>query len=407
MGSISDEWRVRRVAHLLRLLNSPCDSWQHVALVVLMVFRSPWFDAVCADLARILPGVRLKVVEGPAGLFVSSNGWWIEEGVWHGAQPWQLPLDSLGRRYCPSTAVDKHRYFDWYVRRHVRELTQQLRKQLRHEHESALVTRVLERASLTPYVKTSLIAGLVVRAGPPLHVALDWITSPMDRKALIALVSGEWFLARYAGNFFAKDLLPDGARWEKNGYLTQERSRICLACWQRDRAVLLEDEGHVLFECPEHAVARERLLKNLVPNTLELVQAASSSNAKLLAILSSFQPRDWDILGKVCGQMRQGRRRFRAKFETLNARFLREAFAPLRSAWRNNGKYVCRHGVMFASRQPLRCACLSKVDCSSWSKARFMPSLDHELKAIVARPFDLASFCRLGELHAEVRRLGW
>ena len=39
--------------------------------------------------------------------------------------------------------------------------------------------------------------------------------------------------------------------------------------------------------------------------------------------------------------------------------------------------------------------------------ARFMPSLDHELKAIVAVRFNRESFERLAVLQARARLLGW
>ena len=42
-----------------------------------------------------------------------------------------------------------------------------------------------------------------------------------------------------------------------------------------------------------------------------------------------------------------------------------------------------------------------------WGSARFMPSLDYELKAIVAVRFSKESFERLIVLQARARLLGW
>ena len=42
-----------------------------------------------------------------------------------------------------------------------------------------------------------------------------------------------------------------------------------------------------------------------------------------------------------------------------------------------------------------------------WALARFMFALDDELKAIVAAPFNLQEFHRLGVLQARARSLGW
>ena len=49
------------------------------------------------------------------------------------------------------------------------------------------------------------------------------------------------------------------------------------------------------------------------------------------------------------------------------------------------------------------------VDTSDldWDQARFMPALDQELKSIIAVPFDLSTYERLGSLQSQARRLGW
>eukprot|EP00973_Karenia_brevis_P026665 3678656-Karenia_brevis.AAC.1 len=92
------EWRVRRLAHLLRLLNAPPDSWQHVALLALKLMRSPWFIAAEADLHVLLPEIQLGIAVSSFGDFVYSTGFWCDD-VWRSAQPFALRQDSLGRRH--------------------------------------------------------------------------------------------------------------------------------------------------------------------------------------------------------------------------------------------------------------------------------------------------------------------
>ena len=42
VANCADEWRVRRLAHFIRLANSPPDSLEHVALLVLHSVNAPW-----------------------------------------------------------------------------------------------------------------------------------------------------------------------------------------------------------------------------------------------------------------------------------------------------------------------------------------------------------------------------
>eukprot|EP00973_Karenia_brevis_P056554 7867831-Karenia_brevis.AAC.1 len=77
-------------------------------------------------------------------------------------------------------------------------------------------------------------------------------------------------------------------------------------------------------------------------------------------------------------------------------------------AWRTAGHRVCRHGVFFTSSQAANdCPCLaSTVSQDLWRHAKFMPSIDVELKALVCVKFNAQSFLRLGVLQAELRRRG-
>ena len=66
------------------------------------------------------------------------------------------------------------------------------------------------------------------------------------------------------------------------------------------------------------------------------------------------------------------------------------------------------HGVFFTAPRGMTCPCMRRFSADvDWAKARFMPHLDSQLKAITVAPFDLAKFVRLGQLRAQVARLGW
>ena len=67
---------------------------------------------------------------------------------------------------------------------------------------------------------------------------------------------GDWFLAKYAHNFFAKSLLP---RSQHHLALVagavDSPSAVCMACWHFRRKPLLEDEFHIVCVCPEYPIA--------------------------------------------------------------------------------------------------------------------------------------------------------
>ena len=107
--SIPVEWRVRRVAHFLRLLNSPPDSLQHLALMVFRELGTQWYTACLEDLYLVLPNIHIHVgMQVRTGTpFVYSTGYWSEVGEWISAQPFGLQYDSLGRRSCSRTPINQ------------------------------------------------------------------------------------------------------------------------------------------------------------------------------------------------------------------------------------------------------------------------------------------------------------
>jgi hypothetical protein len=92
--------------------------------------------------------------------------------------------------------------------------------------------------------------------------------------------------------------------------------------------------------------------------------------------------------------------------ESDNLRVETANFAAKKAAWRVKGKLSCRHGVLF-SRAPAggcKFMCSSTVP-TDWEHAKLMPSISTELRTIVAVPFALATYVRLGLLQARLRQL--
>jgi hypothetical protein len=80
-----------------------------------------------------------------------------------------------------------------------------------------------------------------------------------------------------------------------------------------------------------------------------------------------------------------------------------------KAAWRFKGKYSCRHGVLFRSAPAGGCKCMSISGSSDadWEHAVYMPGLCHDLKIVVAVPFDKTNYERLTILRARAVRLEW
>ena len=98
----------------------------------------------------------------------------------------------------------------------------------------------------------------------------------------------------------------------------------------------------------------------------------------------------------------------RRNFEARENQLLQQGFDARRLQWRSRGLAVCRHGVFFALARIAECPCMAR-DCSpdEWKDAKKMAGIDHDLKAIIVCPFDLANFRRIGQLRAELQRLNY
>jgi hypothetical protein len=236
---------------------------------------------------------------------------------------------------------------------------------------------------------------------------MDWIKSPLHRSAVVALLCGDLCIARYAGNFFAKLFIPNRIDHIRDAEsLGVEPSRVCIACWHKHRQIVLEDEGHVFFECREYDEPREEFMSAVSNDTKRRIISEGTGNDKLASVFQSSTETDWIAFGRFAARIRYARRLLRQQFEARGQRATNIGYVQRKLQWRRDGKFVCRHGVFFRLPPSDGCACL-RPDAGDWTHAVYMPALDMDLKAIVLERFDLGSCTRLGVLQAAARRRGW
>jgi hypothetical protein len=404
-GCCTVEWRVRRVGLLLRLLNAPPDSWQHVALMHFVLSPNAWYYAAISDLQRVIPLIALPIGCGPAGPFIYSTVS-MHNGELLSAQPLALQCDSSGRRSSRPMVEGACKEEAGIIQAHIRNITRRLRAQLTHEESSDRSERLLHQMNNHSYGKSSLAACMVSGSGPRLSIALAFCVVPGHTAALAAFFGGDFFLGRYAGNYFAKPLLPSQTKHRTRlTALNIEASRVCLYCWQYLREMHLEDEAHVVLRCHQYDRQRRDLIMELSQDTLQAMDQTAANQAKLVTLLMSKLPEDWRALGKFLARARQIRRKTRTRLQRLSDRLERHSFDAYKTSWKKEGKFVCRHGVFFETTAP--CPCLGPSSEADWSHARLMPVIDDELKCLTIDTFDPFVFARLGVLQAELRRRAW
>ena len=178
--------------------------------------------------------------------------------------------------------------------------------------------------------------------------------------------------------------------------------KVCLPSWHFRRQAVLEDEFHVACVCPSYQRARQAFLNKTPPDV------ALNRQLDLCRLLSLGDTVYSEALGQFLLSVRQTRRKLKVDFERFNDRVCTRSFSCKRVAWRLRGKYCCRHGVLFRHPPTHGCKCMSpSLLDEDWSHAASMPALDHEIKCIVASPFDKQLSKRLGALQAEARLLQW
>ena len=165
------------------------------------------------------------------------------------------------------------------------------------------------------------------------------------------------------------------------------------------RQAFRESEYHVFCVCPEYEAARQEFTAERPLNTI----------ADMMTALSCKTKADAEKLGKFLTRMRQKRRRLKVVFERHSDQVTSKGFAVKRAAWRLQRRPSCRHGVLFTSLPEGGCKCMPRpsTDEAAWQHARFMPALDHDLKIIVAVPFQRDTYIKLDTLQRTARNLGW
>ena len=147
-------------------------------------------------------------------------------------------------------------------------------------------------------------------------------------------------------------------------------------------------------------------MNNLDESTRITFESTEPPARKVMALLSSQSPAVWSALGSFCGCLRQRRRALRRQLVSMQERYHRTNFGGRKAVWQQRRNTVCRHGVFFKGRLTDGCSCMSS-GAKDWTEAKFMPSIDRELKAIVVVPFLERQLRRLGQLQSEMRRRMW
>ena len=337
---------------------------------------------------------------------LQSSSRWSREGVWISLHPYYPPANFLGDR--PRTLLRRGTVAREIaaVKTHVKTVSSQLSNQLRREHDSRILHQLQQRAGDNPYSKTALLATRLSSPGPPLDIALDWIGPVTHRMAVCSLLVGDWFLAEYAGNFFAKNLVPSSPAHRRLTELAEiEPSRVCLTCWHCHRELIAEDIHHVAWQCPRYVMEREEFLIEVSHSVGLQLAATSRFQNRIDLIMASVDATTWAAFGRFAARLRQSRRRMRTEFERKSKALSTKSFQNQRTEWRAKGGFVCRHGVFFTRR--VECFCMSPQSPDVWDFAVKMPAIDHELKQIITVPFNLTGFYTLRRIQAECRRLNY
>ena len=258
-----------------------------------------------ADLRLVLPTINLRVGYTPLGPVVYAVGMLGCED--HGGVSANAEVSS--------------------ARGHIGRITRQLHSILTKKETSARKDRLLARAADSPYGKTHVAAVILECGGPSLEVALGCVSFPGHAAALAGFITGEFFLGRYAGNYFAKGLLPSQNRHRGHLHaLGLEASWICLHCWTHERILHLEDEAHMIFDCGLLLHQRRTLLTELTRRTWQIAEGRETSSEKLTILLQSMEPQDWQALSKFLARARQMRRRSLELLRNMEGRLQKNIF---------------------------------------------------------------------------------
>ena len=84
------------------------------------------------------------------------------------------------------------------------------------------------------------------------------------------------------------------------------------------------------------------------------------------------------------------------QLESINEQVENQSFAVRRAAWRFKRRSSCRHGVLFLRVPPGGCKCMAATSQESdWELARFMPSLNTNLRNQIKMIFSKKSLAAI------------
>jgi hypothetical protein len=398
---VTSQWQTSRLALFLRLANSPAGSLQQIALVALYGMRDPWINNVLNDLQLISPDLAVAIRNGSLGPFLVVGAYRSDAGEWLGAQPYSTFMDMTGHTL---KAGPSHPRTKWHTRR----IMDLFKICLSRSDRSRMYERITKQAERGVGSKLLLLHASLRLPGPPLDKALDWVGPQTNRSAVVALCCGDLALGRYAGNYFAKAFVPVRSEHCHDSInLGIEPSRVCIHCWHNHRQLVLDGEGHAFFECDSCESARNVFYDALSASLRSRIEAQGCAESKLITVLQSMTQLDWAAFGRFAARVRQVRRHMRRRFVERSERLLRYGYFQQKAQWKKSGGHVCRHGVFFKLPPASGCRCLTQSAENDWSAAIRMPALDDDLKSLVAVPFDVSRYVRLGVLQASMRRQGW
>eukprot|EP00973_Karenia_brevis_P074929 10411727-Karenia_brevis.AAC.1 len=155
-----------------------------------------------------MPALQIQATPCFHGFCINSPGYWTDSGHWCSAQAYHLPRDAFGLPARTSFPRLKQDPLEQSVRRHVQEMIQCIRLQHQRDFKSEVFWRVLQMSASNEFSKLRPLAARLRSPGQPLHCMMSNIRLPKYRSAWAAFFAGDFFLGRYAGNFYAKSLLP-------------------------------------------------------------------------------------------------------------------------------------------------------------------------------------------------------
>jgi len=188
---------------------------------------------------------------------------------------------------------------------------QQLRVLLTRQHLSACYDEVIQAASSSPSSKLGVLAARLQHPVPPVHLTLGGVAIPSHRAALASFLCTDWFLCKFARNYYAKRLLPrTPAHLERLQEIGIDANYVCMCCWHFCRDPVLEDEFHAVCTCPQYHGARQELLRALpADSTLNTSSDlfALLSSAVSLSVVDKRVENAWSISNTLATSSTQGR----------------------------------------------------------------------------------------------------